>query len=373
MAKGVNSMSTPQHIDSPEGSGTQIRSKSWIGLVVAWLVFWVLLVTIAVHEFVRTENTGLWKPFVWEGSSCVVASALVFVQWRRIHSLDRLLGQPVRWFLAAVAILPITAPVFVTAVFGIRHAIYALVDVQYRHAPWADVYRYEMLKFSIFFLLFAAVFFGVRSYSALSATRVRLEKQRSLAQQAQLLQLTQQLEPHFLFNALNAIAATIHTDAELADTLLIKLAALLRAATDLTRSPDTSLSEELALVQGYADIMCQRFGDRVSLWYSIGPETVGCRVPTLVLQPLLENAFHHGVERRKDRTNVWVRSYCKDASLVIEVENESNCSDFPKTFGVGLSNVKQRLENQYGSSGKVSLAATESGTVLARLEMPCES
>src|SRR4030095_6515466 len=96
-------------------------------------------------------------------------------------------------------------------------------------------------------------------------------------------------EPHFLFNALNTVASTIHSNPELADSMLTRLAALLRATTDLTRRPTCTLDEELKLLEGYTAIMCERFGDRVTLEHEVDPAARACRVPTLSVQPLMEN------------------------------------------------------------------------------------
>ena len=111
----------------------------------------------------------------------------------------------------------------------------------------------------------------------------QLERQ---ALDAQLKLLHAQIEPHFLFNALNTIASTIHTDPNLADALLTKLAALLRAATELARQPETTLDEELRLLEAYAAIMRQRFAERVDVRFDIDDSARPCRVPTLLLQPL---------------------------------------------------------------------------------------
>ena len=342
------------------------------GFAVAWAIFWVLLVTVGVQDHLRQGGTELWKPLLWEGSSFVVASAIAWTQWRRAAAGDALLARPWRWFARGLQWLPLAAPVFVTLVYAMRHGVYALLGRTYVHDAWGTVFRYEILKFSVFYLLFAAVIFGIRSHAALSDARIRLERERGLVQQAQLLQLTQQIEPHFLFNALNTIASTIHTDPRLADTLLTHLAALLRAATDLARRPETTLDEELRLLEGYAAIMCQRFADRVALRFDIDPAARGCRVPTLVLQPLLENAFRHGVERRSQPSTIVVRASRHAQRLVLEVLDDAGSLAVEPRFGVGLANLRQRLLARHGAQATLALHARDTGGVTARVEMPCE-
>jgi sensor histidine kinase YesM len=341
------------------------------GFLVAWCVFWLLLTTVGVQDHLRRGHTDIWKPLLWEGTSFLVASGIAWLHWRRLHRLDALLTRPLRWFAAALVWLPPAAVAFVAVVYALRHGAFAAVGEIYRHEAWSVVFRYETLKFSLFYLLFVAIVFGFRSHAALSAARVRAERALALSQEAKLLQLTQQIEPHFLFNALNTIASTIHTDPNLADTLLLRLAALLRAATDLTRRPEVPLAEELKLLEGYAAIMQERFKERCALRFEFDPEAAACRVPTLVLQPLLENAFRHGVEARSERTTICVRTRRADARLILEVENDGELAPQPAP-GVGLSNLRQRLAVRYGERALLALAARAGGGVAARIELPCE-
>ena len=357
---------------SDDTSTGEASSAPLIGFGIAWALFWILLTTVSVQDQLRQGNPDIWKPLLWEGSSFVVASAIAWTQWQRARHLDPLLARPWRWFGRNLQWLPVVAPAFVFMVFALRHGVYALLGQTYVHEGWGTVLRYESLKFSMFYLLFAAIVFGIRSHAALSNARARVEREQGLSQRAQLLQLTQQIEPHFLFNALNTIASTIHTDPSLADALMTKLAALLRATTDLARQPQTTLDEELRLLEGYAAIMHERFSDRVSVKFEVDPGTRSCRVPTLVLQPLLENAFRHGVERRLQLTTIVVRTARAGGRLQLEVRDDAGVMVAAPVFGVGLSNLQQRLLASYGTRASLTLHALEPAGVSARIELPCE-
>jgi LytS/YehU family sensor histidine kinase len=154
--------------------------------------------------------------------------------------------------------------------------------------------------------------------------------------------LTQQLQPHFLFNALNTILSLIHPDPDLADTLLTQLASLLRAATDASRRLEQPLADELALLGAYASIMTQRFADRVHVEWAIDEAAMACLVPTLALQPLLENCFRHVVERRRAPTRIVVRARLMGAVLAIEIEDDGDLRTEPPVFGVGFGNGSNR-------------------------------
>ncbi|MBI5257219.1 MAG: histidine kinase [Burkholderiales bacterium] len=341
------------------------------GFLVAWAVFWALLLTVELQDHWRSGGRGLWGPLLWWGSSLLVASPVALWQWRRAARFDAQLARPWPWFAANVAPLVVVAPAFVGAVYALRHAVYAMAGQVYQHQPWPEVLRYEVLKFAMFNVLFVAVVFGIRSHAALHQARLGLERERRLAQQAQLLQLAQQLEPHFLFNALNTIASTIHDDPDLADHLLTRLAALLRAATDLTRQPENPLDEELRLLQAYADIMVRRFAGRVQVRVELDPAAQACRVPTLALQPLLENAFRHGVERRPGPCTIIVRVQRHAQRLLLQVEDDAGLLPAEPAWGVGLGTLRQRLQARHGGDARLTLAARPGGGVIASIELPC--
>jgi LytS/YehU family sensor histidine kinase len=194
----------------------------------------------------------------------------------------------------------------------------------------------------------------------------------SLTQQARLTQLTQQLQPHFLFNALNTISALIHPDPDRADALLGRLAALLRTATDAAQRPEQPLADELALVRGYAEIMLERFGDRARIDWQIDDAALDCRVPTLALQVLLENAFKHVVERRRAPTAIVVQARRDAGRLALVVSHDGQLAAEPPVFGVGLGNLQQRLVHLHGAAAGVRLGRRdEAGGVRAELWLPC--
>ena len=343
-----------------------LSARSRTGWLLAWAAFWLLMLTVAVQDHLRDHRGELWRPLLWEGSSCLVASLMLAALWRRAPRHDALLTQPPRWFLRQLGWLPLLAPAFVVAIYAIRHAVFALLGQTYQHAGWGEVFLYECTKFSLFYTLFVAVVFGLRTHAALA-------EQRLQTQAAQLAQLTQQLEPHFLFNALNTIASTIHDKPDLADSLLTRLAALLRATTDLTRRPSCTLDEELKLVDGYAAIMCERFADRVTLRVDVDPAARECRVPTLAIQPLLENAFRHGVELSSDPTTLTLRARRLGERLRIEVEQDRGTVPDEPAAGVGLGTLRERLAALHGDRAQVRLVARVGGGAIAWFELPAQT
>lgn len=339
----------------------------------AWAMFWLLNLVVGIEDYLRSGRSHVWEPVIWEGTSCVVATIIIVWQWRALAKHDALLGEPRRWFTRlTVKLLPASIG-FVTAVYALRHAVYAMLGLAYTHEPWADVYLYETPKFAIFFLLFGAVYFGVRSYAAATRALMATAQAQVLAKQAQLLQLAQQIEPHFLFNAIGTIAETVHTNPTLADKLLTQLAALLRAATDLARQPIVTLREDLALLESYAAIMRERFADRVeALHFDVDAQLLDCKVPTLLLQPLLENAFRHGVEKHLGVATLHVTAKPHGANAMrLAIGCNLGALRESATFGTGLSNLRERLAATFGPQASLTLARLAGGGVESIVIAPC--
>lgn len=346
-------------------------TRLWSRLLWIWLAFWLLMFLLGTQEYLWSGGHQLWRPLVDYGIAALVATALAALQINRAQRFDDLLGQPLRWFTHVWAWMPLQLLAFVAAMSGLRPVLYAFVGAPFRHGPWSETLTYEAAKFTLFYALLGGIQFGLRSYKAWVNERLRTEQQARLAQQAQLAQLTQQLQPHFLFNALNTVSSLIHTDPDMADALLTRLATLLRAATDASQCPEQSLADELTLLHTYADIMTQRFADRVEIRWEVDADVGRCSVPTLGLQPLLENCFRHVVERRRGPTHVVVRAARHADKLCIEIEDDGDLQALPATRGVGLGNLERRLQSLHGARASLTFRVRSGGGLIARVELPC--
>lgn len=351
-------------VDSP-------APRLWRGVALAWAGFWFLMLMVGLQDEARQGNRDIWRPYVDYGSAALMATLVALWKFRQSKGPEAVLGRPLRWLARQLAeALPLLL-VYVGALYGLRIAMYALSGGSYGHAPWGEVFLYEGAKFLIFYSLFSGVHFGLRAYQAWHAERLRTAQQTALARQAQLLALTQQLHPHFLFNALNTVSSLIHSDPDMADTLLTQFATLLRAAMDAGRRPTQTLDHELALLEAYAQIMTQRFVGRVTVEWQIDAQARACELPTFGLQPLLENCFRHVVERRASMTRIAVRARAHGGMLRVEVEDDGDLQSAPLRFGVGLSNLAQRLQALHGDRARLDLLPRDGGGLLARVELPC--
>ena len=350
-------------------TGAQVQPLSR-GFIAGWSAFCVLMVLVGVQEQLFNGLAGLGWRVADEVMAMAVASAIAIHRWRAGPRFDGLLEQPARWFAQALRWLPLAALGFVAVLYGWRHAMRALFGLSYEHAAWPAIIGYESFKFAVFYGLFTAVQFGLRSRHALAAERLRAERLQRLAADARLAQLTQQMQPHFLFNALNTIASLVHSDAAAADAALVRLSTLLRAATDAAARPQHALADELRLARAYAELMTQRYGDRVQLRWHDDASAATCPVPALALQTLIENCFVHAVEKRRATTHIDIGLLRVGNQLQITVADDGGMLASDWRPGVGIANLRERLHALHGAAATLELEAN-SGSVLARLTLPC--
>jgi two-component system LytT family sensor kinase len=202
----------------------------------------------------------------------------------------------------------------------------------------------------------------------------RVHEQEKLLLAAKVEALKSQINPHFLFNTLTSVSSLIRSQPETARTVILKLSGLLRK---LMRSQDqfVTLREELESIDEYLDIEVIRFGPRLGVRKDIAPETLDVIVPSLILQPLVENAIKHGLTRKVGTGHITIRSRRADNMLVLDVEDDGlGISDerlqTAMSSGIGLSNVNERLRVIYGATARVTLRGAPGRGATAHLEMP---
>lgn len=202
----------------------------------------------------------------------------------------------------------------------------------------------------------------------------RLREQETLLLQARLDRLTRQINPHFLFNTLASISSLVRTNPETARMLILKLSNLLRR---LLRNQDhfVPLRDELASVDEYLDIEVVRFGSQLTVEKDVSPDTLDVQVPSMLLQPLIENSIKHGISPKVGGGRVTIRSFLEGPHAVIAVEDNGlgmtpDRLAVAMTDGIGLSNVDERLRVVYGSDASLRLTSEPGRGTVARIEVP---
>lgn len=223
----------------------------------------------------------------------------------------------------------------------------------------------------LLYLLAIAFHYALLAFEAArDAERHRLQLE-VLTRDAELRALRAQINPHFLYNSLHSISAMTGSDPAGARRMCLLLGEFLRSTLNVTNQDGIRLADELALTDRFLDIEQVRFGSRLQVERHIDPATAECRVPPLILQPLVENAVAHGIAGLIDGGRIRLDIARVNGSLSIAIENPRD-ADLPAAaavHGVGLDNVRRRLAVMFGQAARLETRA-DPGSFLVRLELP---
>jgi two-component system, LytTR family, sensor kinase len=246
------------------------------------------------------------------------------------------------------------------------------------HWPLTEVLRHylrqhtEISLLAYWTLVGAAHFY--RMYDQARRRQLQAAQLEARLAEAQLEVLRMQLQPHFLFNTLQAVATLVHDDPEGAEDIVFRLGELLRVSLDKLHVQEITLRREIELLEHYIRIQQRRFGARLRFELQIDPRVFDYAVPTLILQPLAENAVRHGVGKHKGTDVVTIHAFQNQDRLCLEVSNLTGVlGDAPERLfsrGVGLSNTQRRLEQLYAQSQSLDLFNLKPKGVCVRLSIP---
>jgi len=231
-------------------------------------------------------------------------------------------------------------------------ALLGLGPYDYGHMPLR--YLMEFPNDAIFYLIIQVGVEAVRHYRTLR------DREVSLAQ-AELRNLRLQLQPHFLFNALNTISATMYDDPAAADAMIAELSELLRLSLKTVHTQEVPLRAELESLSHYTALMQARFGDKLAVAVDVDPAAADALVPSLILQPLVENAVRHGNVSLLGQGRIDVRARRDGDQLTIDVLDDGPGTPGTKGNGVGLSATAERLRLLYGDAHRFSAGNTTVG------------
>ena len=317
------------------------------------------------------------------------------------HSVPRLVGYYVltweAWFLATVAIIalarrfplfpvrrtPLLVHTLAALMIGIAHGLYwvtllRLMRPYDRMTAELDVLAVRQLVFTRLplelglYLIVLGLAMAADFYDRYRERDLRAAQLEGSLADARLHALELQLQPHFLFNTMNAISALVRNRRnDEAVTMISGLSDLLRYTLDHAGDQQVALEEELAVLRRYLEIQHVRFPDRMTFEIDLAPEARRAAVPVLLLQPLAENAVRHGIARSAGAGVIEVRAFRSEGRLRIDVFNSGSIvAPAPaEASGIGLRNTRARLQHLYGAAGTFDLAPAAGG-VLASLTIP---
>ena len=377
-----------------EGDKRSRHPGSWVRALFRWAGIWGAACLIFVSQnalrYIMRDQPVDWFNALW-------LEALYWVPWLALTPVllwaarSKPLGSAaprshIAWHLAimvALSFVQVPAADALQYFAGVHHAAtppaggpVQVIDLFRRSFPALVITAWW--KYWVFMGLYYAFDYH-RRFREREVATAHLETQLATAH---LQALRMQLHPHFLFNALHSAAMLTMMDPEAAHRVLVQLSALLRTTLDRSAAPEVPLSEEIDFMDRYLAIEQIRFQDRLRVDIHADDDALSAVVPNLILQPLVENAVRHGIARRTDARCLTIRAARENGSLVLEVEDDGPglppgwTLTPPDGSGVGLTNVRSRLERTYGEQARLELLtpADEAGRprpgVLARVTIP---
>ncbi|GAB5517937.1 MAG: hypothetical protein RhofKO_01880 [Rhodothermales bacterium] len=222
-------------------------------------------------------------------------------------------------------------------------------------------------------LAWSVLYVGIQTYLALQQTREAMLQAQAAAHQARLDALRFQLNPHFLFNSLNAVSTLVaEHDTTAANRMLARLGDFLRLTLDAPDATCVPLAQELDYAERYLAIEQVRFGDRLRVDIDVAPQVLDATVPALLLQPLLENAIQHGIDARPEGGTIRLTAQALGTQLLLSLSDDGRGLPPEMQEGVGLKNTRARLQQHYGDAHRFTLTRVDGGGVRIDLVLPFE-
>jgi signal transduction histidine kinase len=353
---------------------TGAKSRAALGRLSPRVVYVACWLLVGLYQGLNAaigegSDVATWKPFVWEFSSALIVMLLVplvyrFEQRFRVDSRPRS-----RVVLAHIGGLLVFSSVHTAVMISLRQLAYAAVGESYDFGSVGVRWFYEFQKDVLLYSVILVVCFAIREFRVRRASELRAAELAAEVGEARLRQLTAQIEPHFLFNSLNAISNRMHEDVHAADRMISQLGDLLRAAYESDASVLMPLDRELAWLRNYLAMMAERFRGQLEYDVDVEPGLDAVPVPRLLLQPLVENALKHGLAAGGGRVSVRVRR--RDSELEYTISDDgSGFTGADVEHGTGLANVSRRLELLFAGKHALAVAPRSPRGVTVTVRFP---
>lgn len=333
-----------------------------------WLCFvgfWILLSVLFASQ-IYLSGYAPWPAALWLEAahwlSWGIVAPLVFWLCRRLYRGRRTRMRYVAGLVLGAIVTSLLQPALTQLIIFISDWVqWSLSIADAPPAPFLSTLHVTAIKVAGFNLpVYAGLvlaWHAMTYYTEMRDRQVKAVELESLLHQAQLQTLRSQLNPHFLFNTLHSIAELVHVNPALAEQLILRLGELLRQMLRSSTEQQVALAEELDFIKGYVEIEQMRLGERLQVKWEIAPEALGVKVPSLILQPLIENAILHGIAATARPGVLAIRAGCDDRHLHLQVRDSG--PGLPQAdkarAGIGLSNTQTRLRRLYGSGQRFEL------------------
>jgi two-component system, LytTR family, sensor kinase len=343
-----------------------------------FLAGWLLLGTLfAFQDYVMARSLGYRPRFrllvAAEGLHFLLWGTICRIIWWKLKDLiqDGTFTKIFLRLLPLSILVGFSEEALWVAVFP--HGVFPNPKWTYWHTLKSYEYS-ELVNNLVIFWGAVALFRAIGYYQRLRENETAAVRMQAEMTNAQLRALRMQLNPHFLFNSMNSVSSLMRTDVEAADVMLERMSCMLRMSLDRGDARLIPLTEEIEFIQLYLSIQKMRFQGTVHHYIAIDPDVLDALVPTMILQPIVENAYLHGVARTVGEAFLGIEAQNHDGQLRLCVRNSGRGIGrvLPERKSVGIANVKARLELYYGRAQSFTLQECSEGEVQAILMLPLE-
>ena len=347
-----------------------VTPSFWLLQTAGWLAFAIAMAGSRVGRFPLGYMVA--SKFVMAALGFALTALLLRPFYRRLLRRD----PPLTRLIPIVVVASYVVAVLWTASHGLLDIfiVRALVQPDARLTSFWQVFGGTLYD-SFAVLAWSVLYVGITHYHAMHAERERALRAETLEKAARLEALRWQLNPHFLFNALNGISTLVAEGRnDQASRMIARLGDLLRATLERPDGGEVSLAEEMELVRRYLDVESARLGDRLSVSFDIDADAWTARVPPLLLQPLVENAIRYAIAPREQGGRVTVSAARHNGSLRLAVEDDGpGVGGEPverEGNGIGLANTRARLAQLYGDAHRFELIPGKRGGLRVEIDLP---
>lgn len=360
----LNRINLPVAIDSPsQKEKWNEKKRYWISQVIGWSAFAVVNLVI-IAAFGRYT----WQRLVVFLIICL-AGLLLTHQFRNYIKKNNWINLPIKKLLPRVLIvcLIIGTLIYILA-FGSDYALGQFKSDEFKIAsPLAGIINLGGVA-----AIWSLIYFSFHYFQNYKRAEIESYIWEAAVKDFELKTLKSQLNPHFMFNALNSIRALIEEDPKSAQTAVTKLSNILRYSLKIERNETVPLDEEMQTVADYLALEAMRLEERLKYKISVDPKSSKIEIPPMMIQTLVENGIKHGIAKRTFGGEIFVTTKLENSNLYISIKNSGQIEEdlLKQSNGFGISNTKQRLNLIYGDNAKFEIKNNSDDSVSAEITIP---
>ena len=335
----------------------------WLSQFGGWMLFSIInTIVISFYEGITIERFLLWLLLGLLGISFthILRSIIKKNGWLNLS--------PKKIILRVL----ISSLIIGTLMFAITHALNVAFDI-------TDLSKFKLITpFVVVFnlssvvLVWCLIYFSVHYFENYQKAEIEALIWEAAVKDFELKTLKSQLNPHFMFNAMNSIRALIEENPEVAKNAITKLSNILRYSLKIERNETVPFEEEIKTVEDYLALESVRFEERLKFNINISPSSAKVEIPPMMIQTLVENGIKHGISKMQNGGEITIDSNVIDSKLKIQIKNTGKIldDDIKNSTGFGLNNTRHRLNLLYGEEGKFNIHNIDENNVAVEIEIP---